>query len=145
MLSPSRPYSVGMTNGWPSTQNPTQARKPASKIWLIVFQSCDPLPGMRRSSVRFVRFIVHPCLFRNPVDFPGFASIIREGLLKVGGIRGDVRPNKSNQDRSAIRARWFRVEKLAASILEFADRGRAHGATLAGGPIEAPLVGLGIG
>src|SRR5713101_6320777 len=133
-----------MTNGWLSKQNPTCARKPASKIWLIVAQSCDPLSGMRRSSVRFDRFIFHPCLVRDPVDFPGLAPIIRERLLKVGRIRGDVRPNKSNQDGSAIRARWFRVEKLAASILEFADRGRSNGAGLAGGPIEAPLVGLGI-
>ena len=40
----------------------------------------------------------HPCLVRDPVDFPGLAPIIREGLLKVGRIRGDIRPNKSNQD-----------------------------------------------
>src|SRR5712692_8169514 len=133
-----------MTNGWPSTQNPTQARKPASKIWLIVSQSCDPRSGMRRSSVRFDRFIFHPCLVRNPVDFPGLAAIIRERLLKVGRIRGDIRPNKSNQDGSAIRAGWFRVEKLAASILEFADRRRPQGTAFAGGPIEAPLVRLGV-
>src|SRR6202035_5041821 len=62
----------------------------------------------------------------------------------MGRVRGDLRPNESNQDGSAIRVRWFRVEKLAASILEFADRGRPHGTALAGGPIEAPLVGLGI-
>src|SRR5258708_4272542 len=97
---------------------------------------------MRRSSVRFVRFIFHPCLVRNPVDFPGFAAIIRERLFKVGGIRGDVRPNKSNQDGSAIRAGWFCVEKLAASILEFADRGRAHGTAVAGGRLEPPRMGL---
>src|ERR1700730_4239883 len=99
---------------------------------------------MRRSSVRLVRFIFHPRLIRNPVDFPGFASIIRERLFKVGRILGDVRPSKSNQDRSTVRARWFHVEKLAASILEFADRGRSHGTAFARGPIEAPLMGLGI-
>ena len=32
----------------------------------------------RRSSVRFVRFILHPRLIRNPVYFPGLAAIIRE-------------------------------------------------------------------
>jgi hypothetical protein len=40
----------------------------------------------------------HPCLVSDPVDFPGLAPIIRERLLKVGRIRGDIRPNKSNQD-----------------------------------------------
>jgi hypothetical protein len=68
--------------------------------------------------VRFDSFIFHQCLVRDPVDFPGLTSVIRERLFKVGRVRGDVRPNKSNQDRSAIRARWSRVEKLAASILD---------------------------
>src|SRR5260370_12123318 len=133
-----------MTKGWLSTQNATCARKPASKIWLIVAYSCDPLSGMRRSSVRFDRFIFHPCLVRDPVDFPGLAPIIRERLLKVSRIRGDVRPNKSNQDGSAIGAGWFRVEKLPPSILQFADLCRPHDTSLAGGQVEAPLVGLGI-
>src|SRR6266849_8917319 len=57
-------------------------------------------------------------------------------------IRSDARNNKSNRDGSATKR--FLVEKLPASILEFADRGRAHGSALAGGPIEAPLVRLGI-
>src|SRR2546427_12058448 len=111
---------------------------------LRLVQPCDLLSGSRRSSMGFVRLIVYSYLVRDPVDFPGFAPIIRERLFKVGRIRGDVRPNKSNQDCSTIRARWFRVEELAAAVLEFADRGRAHGAALASGPIEAPLVGLGI-
>src|SRR5215468_749988 len=143
-LSPSRPYSVGMTKGCPSKQNPTWARKPASKIESMVSLSCDPLSGLRRSSVRFVRFIFHPCLIRNPVDFPGFAPILREGLLKVRSIGVGVCPNKSTQDGSAIRAGWFRIEELAASILEFTDRGHAHRTALASRPIKAPLVGLGI-
>src|SRR5260370_23974062 len=131
-----------MTNGWLSTQNPTQARKPASKIWLIVSQSCDPLSGIRRSSVRFVRFIFHPCVCRDPIHFPSLASIVRERLFKAARIRSDVRYNKSNQDGSVIEC--FLIEKLAASIFELADRGLAHGTALTVGPIEAPLVGLGI-
>src|SRR5260370_35782765 len=101
----------------------------------------DAPSRMRRSSVRFAGFIVYPCLVRDRVYFPGLASILRERLFEVGRICVGLRPNKSNQDGSAIRARWFRVVKLAASILEFADRGRAHGSALAGGPIEFPLVG----
>src|SRR6266567_8336388 len=94
---------------------------------------------MRRSSVRSVRFILHPRLVCNPIDFPSLAAIIGERLLKVGRIRSDIGPDKSNQDGSAIRARWFRTEKLAASILEFSDRGRPEGSALTCGPIEAPL------
>src|SRR5580704_9009505 len=102
------------------------------------------LPDMRRGSMRFVGFIWHPCLIRNPIHFPGLASIIGEGLLKVRRIRSDLRPDKSTQDGSTVRAGRFRVKKLSASILEFADRGRPQGPAFAGGPIKAPLVGLGI-
>src|SRR5260370_37222804 len=126
-----------MKNGLVSKQNPTQARKPASKIWLIVSQSCDPLSGRRRSSVRFVRFIFHPCVRRDPVHFPSLASIIRERLFKMARIRSDVRNNKSNKDGSAIQC--FLVAKLATSSPEIADRGLAQCTAVAVGKIEAPL------
>src|SRR5260370_26650006 len=127
-----------MTNGWLSTQNPTQARKPASKIWLIVSQSCDPLSGRRWSSVRFVRFIFHPCVRRDPVHFPSLASIIRERLFKMARIRSDVRNNNSNKDGSAIQC--FRFEKLDTSMPEVAHPGLAQGTTVPAGKITAPLV-----
>src|SRR6266849_4312763 len=57
-------------------------------------------------------------------------------------IRSDVRYDKSNIDGSTTKC--FLVEKLAASILELADRGLAQGTVVAVGKIEAPLVGLGI-
>jgi hypothetical protein len=85
----------------------------------MVAQSRDPLLGIRRSSVRFVRSIVYSRLVGNPIHFPGLAAILREGLLKVRPIRVGFRPNESHQDTSAIRARRFRVEKLAASIAKF--------------------------
>ncbi len=60
----------------------------------------------------------------------------------MGRIRGGVCPNKSNKDSFAIQC--VLAEKLTASILELADLGWVDGAVLAVGPIEAPLVGLGI-
>jgi hypothetical protein len=33
---------------------------------------------LRSNLLRFVRFIRRPCLVRDPVDFPGFAPILRE-------------------------------------------------------------------
>ena len=55
------------------------------------------------------------------------------------GVRRDVRPNVSNQDRPVIQS--VLAEKLAASILEFADRGwQAQNAGLAVCPIQAPLM-----
>src|SRR5947207_15735396 len=104
----------------------------------------DPPSRIRRSSVCFARFVAYSCLVRDPVYFPGFAAILLERMFEMRRIRVGLRPNKSNQDGFAIRAGRFRVVKLAVSILEFADRGRAHGSALAGCPIEAPLVGLGI-
>jgi len=62
----------------------------------------DVLLGMMSSSVGFVRLIFHPCVYRDPVYFPGLAAIIRECLLKTARIRGDFRDNKSNKDGSAI-------------------------------------------
>src|ERR1700730_16895812 len=129
-----------MTNGWPSRQNPTRARNPASRIWFIVFQSCEPRSGMRRSSVRFVSFICYPSLIRNPIDFPRLAAIIRKRLFKVRRIRGHVGPIESNKDCFAVNR--ILSKKLTLSILEFADLGWVKDANLAVGPIEAPLVGL---
>jgi hypothetical protein len=60
----------------------------------------------------------------------------------VGCVRGGVRPNKSNKDSFALPC--VLGLKLAAPILELADLGRVHSAVLAVGPIESPLVGLGI-
>jgi len=92
--------------------------------------------------MRLVGFIVHACVGRDPVYFPSLASIIRECLFKAARIRSDIRHDKSNVDGSAIQ--WFLIEKLAASILEPADRGLSHGSVVAVRKIEAPLVGLGI-
>jgi hypothetical protein len=74
-----------------SNRKPTCARKRASKICVIAIQSCDLRSGTRRSSVRFDRFIFHPCLIRNPVDFPCFAPIFNaashEGMFKFHHCR----------------------------------------------------------
>lgn len=58
----------------------------------------------------------------------------------MGRIRGHARPNKSHKDAFAIKG-ILGVE-LTASVLELAYLGWNHGAILAVGPIEAPLVGL---
>src|SRR5258708_36761038 len=65
-------------------------------------------------------------------------------MVEMRCVRGGVRPNKPNQDGSAIGARRFCIEKLPSSVLELADRRRPHGPALTGSPMEAPLVGLGI-
>jgi len=92
--------------------------------------------------MRFIRFVFHPRVCRDPVDFPSPASIFRKRLLKAARIRGDVGYYKSNEDGSAVQC--FLVEKLAASIFEFADRGLTQRTAVTVGKIEAPLVGLGI-
>jgi hypothetical protein len=92
--------------------------------------------------MRFVRFIVYPCVRRNPVHFPSLASIVGEGLFETAGIWSDIRDKKTNKDRSAIE--YFLVQELAVSILEFADCGLAQGTAVAAGKIETPLVGLAI-
>jgi putative flippase GtrA len=48
------------------------------------------------------RRLFHSRLIRDPVDFPGLASIVRVGLLEVRRIRSDVGPNKSDKDCSAL-------------------------------------------
>src|SRR5580698_4484530 len=94
------------------------------------------------SSVRFGRFIIHSRLIRNPVHLPGLASVVGECLLKVGRFRVGVRPDKSNIDGSPFP--WLLIKELAASIPELADHGLSKDAILAVGPIDTPLVGLGI-
>src|SRR6266702_3735078 len=64
-----------------------------------------PPSRSRRSSAGFAGFIVYPRLVRDPVFFPGFATVLRERLFEVRRIRVGLRPNESNQDGSAICAR----------------------------------------
>src|SRR5215467_9030286 len=104
--------------------------------------SCDPRFGSLRSSVRFVSFIVYPYLIGNPVDFPCLAAIFGERLFKMSGISCDVRPNVANQDSSTVKG--LLIEKFTAPILELSYRGLAQDTILAVGPIETPLVRLGI-
>src|SRR5271155_4773066 len=97
--------------------------------------------GMRRISARLFRFLVCPRHARDPIHFPGLASVVREGLLEVRRIRGDVRPDVANQDRSALEC--VLSIKLAAPILEFAHLRRAvYEANLAVSPIQTPLASL---
>ena len=46
------------------------------------FRPYDPRVGSRRSSVRFVRFIIYPCVLRNPINFPSPGSIIGKACSK---------------------------------------------------------------
>src|SRR5713101_236184 len=113
-----------------------------SRRSLVVSQSRDLRLCLPRTSMRFIRFVFHPRVCRDPVDFPSLASIIRKRLFKAARIRGDVRDNKSNKNGPAVQC--FLVEKLAASILEFADRGLTKRTAVTVGKIEAPLVGFGV-
>ena len=65
-----------------------------------------------------------------------------ENACPTTRILSDVRPDPSNKDRSAIK--WFPVKKLAPSILKFPDHRLVDGTVVAGGPIVAPLTGVGI-
>jgi hypothetical protein len=69
------------------------------------------------------RWIGHLRLICNPVHFRSLASILREGLFKVGRTRDHICPDKSNKDA-------FSIQRAI------------HGANLAVCPIETPLVGL---
>src|SRR5258708_1051077 len=96
----------------------------------------------RLKSARFVSSICHPGESCDPVHLPGLAAILRERLFKAEGLRGDVRKNKSHLDGSAVEL--FLVVELAAAIREPADHGLARCALAAVGPMDVPLVVLGI-
>ena len=81
---------------------------------------------MHRNLLRPVRPVFRPCIYHDPVYFPGLAPIIRERLFKTAGSWGDVRNNKSNQDGAAIER--ILVEELSSSIFELADRWWVQGA-----------------
>src|ERR1700744_1564668 len=42
------------------------------------------------NSVSVISLIFHPGLIRNPIDFPGLATIVRVGLFKMSRIRRDL-------------------------------------------------------
>src|SRR6202012_942450 len=73
---------------------------------------------------------------RNPVDFPGLAAVVREGLLEAARIGGNVRPDVPYQDAPAVDR--LLVEELAAAVLEFAYGGNAQAAAVGIGRVQAP-------
>src|SRR5260370_10315158 len=113
-----------------------------SRRSLAVSQSRDLRLCLPRTSMRFIIFVFHPRVCRDPVDFPSLTSVFRKRLFKAARIRGDVRDNKSNENGAAVQC--FLVDKLTASIVEFADRGLTQRTAVTVGKIEAPLVGFGI-
>src|SRR5271157_5890176 len=96
----------------------------------------------RKSSVRFAGGVVNPRLIGDPVDLPGLAAVVGEGLLEMGCVGSELGPVKANQDRLAVDG-VLRVE-LADAVLELANLGRVENADLLVIPIESPLVGCGV-
>ena len=89
---------------------------------------------------RGLRIVHCSCVGCDPVNLPGFASVVREGLLEMARIRSDIRYDKSNEYGPVIQG--FLVIKLAASIFELANRGLGQRASAAAGKIKAPLTRL---
>ena len=87
-----------------------------------------------------VLLIGHARVHCDPVWFPGFAAVVREGLFEAVGGCGDVFENIAHQDSATVE--WFLIVKFAAVIFEFADGGDADGALRAVRKIQAPLVRL---
>src|SRR5262249_48198324 len=83
---------------------------------------------------------LHACIHRNPVDLPGLAAVLREGLLESVGVRGDVGEHVAHQDQASVER--FLVEEFAAAVVELPDSGLPDPAYPAVGEIQAPLVSL---
>jgi len=90
----------------------------------------------------FPRLAIHARISRDPVYFPCLAAVLREGLFEMAGVWRDVRNHEANENRPAVE--HLLIEKLAASILELANRRRAHRTSAAVGEVEAPLMRFGI-
>src|SRR6185436_15791203 len=96
-------------------------------------------PGSR---IVFLRSWAHPRIGGDPVHFPCLASIRREGLLEMAGVRCDVRDDEPDENGAAVEV--FPGVELAAAVLELADRRWRHRAAAAVREVEAPLAGLGV-
>src|ERR1700682_311400 len=82
----------------------------------------------------------HPRVGGNPVYLPALAAVGGVGLFEVSRVRGNVRDDKSNENRSTIQI--FLVEELAATVFELPDRRLAQCSKAAVGEIQAPLMGI---
>src|SRR5436305_7468924 len=86
---------------------------PKEKAKYELRQLGAPLPSSRSSSgcaamllLSLVTVVVllsigrvaHPRIYRDPIDFPGLATIGGEGLLEPAGFRGDLRDDEPDQD-----------------------------------------------
>src|ERR1700723_997811 len=79
---------------------------------------------------------------RNESRRPRFAAVVGVRFLVMMGVRLDVRPDTTHQNRSAIHG--IRGVQFAAAIMEGADGGRAQYPDSAVDEILTPLVRLGI-
>src|ERR1700722_1734940 len=73
---------------------------------------------------------------------PGLAAVRRVRFFKMVGIRGDIRPRSSYQDRPAVEA--VLGEEFPAAVLELPDQRRYYDSTLAVGKRLTPLMRVGI-
>src|SRR5690348_8936778 len=108
----------------------------------MISQSCDPRSGIRRSPLRLVGFIAYSRLVGNPVDLPCLAAVVGERLFEVRFVRHSVRPYESNKNSSAFPE--LLIVELASSILELSNHRLSQNGIFAVGPVDAPLMGLGI-
>src|SRR5438876_3265878 len=86
------------------------------------------------------RFCSRQCC--DEVWLPSLASVIRERLFKMVRIRSGVCKDVANQYDSAVDR--LLVDKLTVPVLKLTNHGSGHGAVLAVGKIESPLIRLGV-
>lgn len=81
-------------------------------------------------------------LVGDPIDFPGFSAIVGERLFEVGRWRVEVGPAETDEN-GFVAVRVDGIE-LANAIPKFADLRRVEDPDLPIGPVEPPLMRLGI-
>ena len=78
--------------------------------------------------------------FLDKVHFPRFAAIFREGLLKMAGVRANIRPDMTNEDWPAMPSVW--PIEFAVTLFELSRQRRIHAAVVAVAIVETPLMSL---
>src|ERR1700722_1238109 len=92
------------------------------------------------SRLELPSLVLDASIHRDPIYFPGFATIVRKRLLETTRICGYVLPDIFDQDHAAVK--FFLIEKFAAAVLEFADGWNAEGSYAAVREVQAPLMRL---
>src|SRR4029079_1121002 len=116
-----------------SSHGPACGGRVGAQAWEPGLPLTPALSPRGRGKRGLVGCVLDARVDRYPVELPGLAAVVGEGLLEADGVGVDRGDDEAHQERAA--GVVLLVEELAAPVAELADGGLGHRARRAVGEI----------